>query len=101
MELGSRRELDSPLLQLFLSSCFPDIVFEILLRTAFETAISKVPKLLRTGGGPHLFNIVILLVADGLFGLCETERADELFTSSPPPPPPSPPHPQQHVYLLT
>ena len=52
VEQQIERELDSPLLQLFLNSCFPDTVFVTLLRTAVETAISKVPKLLRTGGVP-------------------------------------------------
>ena len=32
-------------------------------------------------------------MADGLFGLCGSERADELFTCPPPPPPPTPPSP--------
>ena len=35
---------------LFLNSCHPDIAFVTLLRTADETAISEVRKLLRTGG---------------------------------------------------
>ena len=52
VEQQIERELDSPLLQLFLNSCFPDTVFVTLLCTAVETAISKVPKLLRTGGVP-------------------------------------------------
>ena len=44
------RELDNPLLQLFLNSCFSDIV--TLLHTAVETAISEVHKLLGTVGVP-------------------------------------------------
>ena len=28
--------------------------------------------------GPHLLNVVVLAVADGLFGLCGSERRDEL-----------------------
>ena len=32
------------------NSCFSDTVFVTLLRTAIETAISEVHKLLRTGG---------------------------------------------------
>ena len=43
------RKLDYLLLQLFLNSCATDIVFVSLLRTAVETAISGVLKLLRTG----------------------------------------------------
>ena len=43
------------------------VVSDFLLRTAVETAISGVHKLLRTGGvRPHLLNIVVLAVADGL-----------------------------------
>ena len=34
MELGPHRELDNPLFQLFLNSCFADTVFVTLLRTA-------------------------------------------------------------------
>ena len=52
VELGSHRELDNPLLQLFLNSCFLDTVFVTLLRTAVETAVSKAHKLLHTGGVP-------------------------------------------------
>ena len=29
--------------------------------------------------GPHLLNIVVLVVADGLFGHCRLERLDKLF----------------------
>ena len=50
VELGSHRELDNPLLQLFLSSCFSDTVLVTLFRTAVETAVSEVHKLLCTGG---------------------------------------------------
>ena len=71
VELGSDKELDSPLLQVFISSCFSDTVFVALLRSAVETAISEVYELLGSGGvDPHLLNIVVLAVADGLFGLC-------------------------------
>ena len=73
MELDSPRELDNPLLQLFLDSCFLDVVFVTLFRTAVETAISEVD------------NFVVLAVADGL---CGSESADELFILPPPPPPP-------------
>ena len=57
MELGSHRELDNPLLQLFLNSCFSNIM--ILLRRAVETAISGVHKLLRTGGVPTSLTLLI------------------------------------------
>ena len=33
--------------------------------------------------GSHLLNTVVLAVADGLFGLCGSERLDELFISTP------------------
>ena len=36
----------------------------------------------------HLLNIVLLAVAGGLFGLCGSERADELLIGTRPPPPP-------------
>ena len=58
--------------ELFLNCCISDTVFVTLLRTALETAISEVHRLLRTGGVRlHLLNIVVLAVAIGLFGLCE------------------------------
>ena len=46
------RKVESLLLQLFLNSCATDIVFVTLLRTAVETVISEVHKLLRTGEVP-------------------------------------------------
>ena len=57
MELGSHRELDNPLLELFLNSCFSNIM--ILLRTAVETAVSGVHKLLGTGGVPTSLTVLI------------------------------------------
>ena len=82
VELGSHRELDNPLLQLFLNSCFSDIV--TLHRTAVETAISEIRKLLRTGEVPtYLALFFWRWLHDGLFGLCGSESADELFISSP------------------
>ena len=58
-----------------------------LLCTAVETAISEVHRLLSTGAVPNFLpSVVVLVVADGLFGLCGSERADELFISSRPPP---------------
>ena len=38
--------------ELLLNSCFSDTVFVTLFRTAVETAINEVHKLLRTGGVP-------------------------------------------------
>ena len=46
------RKLDYPLLQLFLNSSATDIVFVTRLRTAFETAIRRVHKLLHTSEVP-------------------------------------------------
>ena len=40
--------------------------------------------------GPHLLNVVVLAVADGLFGLYGSECADELFISTQPLPFPRP-----------
>ena len=75
--------------KLFLNSCFSDTVFVTLLRTAAETAISEVHKLLHRRG-PHLLNVVVLAVADGLFGLHGSECRDELFIGTLPPPFPRP-----------
>ena len=49
---GGLRKLDNLLLQLFLNSSATDIVLVTLLRTAVETAISEVHKLLRNGKAP-------------------------------------------------
>ena len=65
-----------------------DTVFVTLLHAAVETFISEVHKLLRFWRGPHHFNIVVvLLMAACIFGLCVSERADELLSHSPPPSP--------------
>ena len=86
VELGCHREWDHPLLHLFLNSCFSDIVFVALLRTALETAISEVRKLLNSHWrGPYLLNIVVLVAADGLFGLCGSERLGRAIHRYPPP----------------
>ena len=96
--------------ELFLNGCFSDTVFVTLFRTAVETAVNKVHKLLRTGGEvPHLLGVVFLLVADGLFSLNGSERLDELFISTLSYPPPFFPslvslivsvNVKHHVYLL-
>ena len=41
-----------------LNSCFSDIVFVTLLRTAVETTVSEVHKLLRTGGVPTSLTVL-------------------------------------------
>ena len=56
--------------ELFLNSCLSGTGFLTLFRTAVETAISKVHKLLGTGGVPTSLTLpAVLAVADGLFGL--------------------------------
>ena len=63
-------KLDNPLLQLFLTSCFTDMVFVTLLRTAAETAISEgSTQVASRWRSPHLLNIAVLEVVVGLFGL--------------------------------
>ena len=53
VEPGCLRELDSPLLQLLLNSCFSDIAFVTLIRTTVETTITGVhTKLFCTGEVP-------------------------------------------------
>ena len=88
-------KLDNLLLQLFLSSCSTDITFVTVLRTAVEAAISEVHQVASHWRGPHLLNTVVLVMDDGLFGLCESGHADELFTCRLPPPPPPPPVPNK------
>ena len=67
-QLGSHSRMDCLAAELFLSSCFSDTVFMTLLRTAVETATMRctVPLHWR---GPHLPSIIVLALADGLFGL--------------------------------
>ena len=87
------REVDCLAAELFLNSCFSDTAFVPLFCTAVETAISEGHESLHTGRVPtDLLNIVVLVVADGLSGLCRSERLDELFLSTRPDPtlPPSP-----------
>ena len=60
MELDRHRELENPLLQLFLNSCCSDTVFVTLLRIAVETAIIGVHKLLRTDGVPTSLTLLFL-----------------------------------------
>ena len=83
MELGSHSWMDCLAAELVLSSRFSNTVFVTLFRTAVGTAICEVYPLLRHSG-PHRLNIVVLAVADGLFGLHGSERRYELFM------PPSP-----------
>ena len=52
VELGSHSWMDCLAAELFLNSHFSDTVFVTLLRTAAETAVSGVHKLLGTGGVP-------------------------------------------------
>ena len=52
VELGSYSQMVCLTIELFLNSCFLDMSFLRVLCTAGETAISEVPKLLRTGGVP-------------------------------------------------
>ena len=88
VELGCHRELTDLLLQvstvasgtLSLSICFAQFV---------ETAISEAHKVAWHWRGPHLLNIAVLAMADGLFGLYRSERADALKVSPLHPPPPA------------
>ena len=84
MELGSHREMDSPLLQLLFGHCLRDFFF-FFVHTGVEIAIGEVRKLLRIGGVGTL-TFVVLAVAGGLFGLYGSERADELVMSPLTPP---------------
>ena len=84
----------------------PDFVFVTLFRTAVERASYGVHKLLRTGEVPTTLTSIVLVLADGLFGLCRSERLGQAIHryhwDTPPPPlprpltqvkPPTPPHP--------
>ena len=91
--LSSRLQLP---IRLLFGHCLRD--FSLLRRRiTVETTVSEVlTQVALHRRGPHLLNTVFFLaLADGLFGLCGSERADELFTPPPPPvsPPPSPPPP--------
>ena len=73
VELGSHSQLDSPLLQLSTAGC-RDSVLVTLFRTAVQKTSCEVDKLLRKSGVPTSLTATGLLVADGLFGLCGSER---------------------------
>ena len=81
LEPGSPSWMDCLAAELFLISRFSDTVFVTLFRTAAETAISGVHKLLRNAGlnYPHVLSIVVLTVAGCLFGLHGSERRHELL----------------------
>ena len=81
MELDSHSELE-----LQVSTADPlDFVFVTLFRTAVERANCRVHKLLRTS-----LTLIVLAVADGLFGLYGLEHRDKLFIGPLPPPVPCP-----------
>ena len=87
MELGCHRELDNLLLQVStVASGTPSL--SICFAQFDETTISEAHKVALHWQGPHLLNIVVLAVADALFGLYRSERADALFRSLPSTPPP-------------
>ena len=91
VELDSHSRILCLAAKLFLNSCFSGTVFVTLLRAAVETAVRAVHKLLNSHWrSPHLFNIVILTLAGGQFGLDGSECPYELFVSSTSPPFPRP-----------
>ena len=55
-----------------------------LFRSAVETAVSRVRKLLGTGGVPISLTLFVLAMAHGLIGLYGPERTDELFIGTRP-----------------
>ena len=67
--------MDCLAVELFLDSCFSNTVFGTLLRTAVETAINGIHKLVRTS-----LTLLFWQLADGLFGLSRSELWDELLT---------------------
>ena len=81
-----RSRVDCFVAELFLNSCFPD--------TAVQTAVSWVHALLGTGGVPTSSTSLFWRWLTGLFGLCGSERRDELLmgTRSSPFPVPNKPY---------
>ena len=86
---NQKREVELDGLSLQVPTADPyETVFVTLFRTAVERASCGLDKsFIRTGEVPHLLNIAVLAVADGLFGLYGSERRDELFTGTRPPTP--------------
>ena len=82
----SWRELDNPLLQLFLNTCFSDVV--TLLRTAVETAVSEIRKLLGTGGVPTSLALFFWRWLTVSWSLWVGARGRVIEISLPPLPPP-------------
>ena len=75
----------------------PDFVFVTLFRTAVERASYGVHKLLRTGEVPTTLTSIVLVLADGLFGLCRSERLGQAIHRYHWDPPPSFPRPLTQV----
>ena len=73
MELDSHSELDNPLLYVPTAGC-PDSCLLLLFRSAIERTNCGVHKPLRTDGLPTTLTSIVLVVADGFFGLCVSER---------------------------
>ena len=86
MELDSHSWMDCLAAESSRNSCFSDTVFVTLLRTAVETAISGVHKLLRTGGVPTSLTLIVVLAVSSLF----TDRSARTSYSSLPDPSPLP-----------
>ena len=90
VELSCHSGMDGFAAELFLNSRFSDTVFVTLLRTAVETAISEVHKLLNSHWrGSHLLDVGVLAVVGGLFGLYWSELLGALLLGSRPPLSPS------------
>ena len=68
VELVSHSELDNPLLHVSTAGC-PDSCLLLLFRTGIERTSCGVHKPLRTGGLPTTLTSIVLVVADGFFGL--------------------------------
>ena len=89
MKLGSHRELDNSLLQLFLNSCFSDTVFVTLFRTAVERALSEVHKLFYNGEIPTSWTLLFWrwLVVSSVFTGRNAQTSYSLVSPSPTPSP--------------
>ena len=84
--LGSNSWLVCLAAELFLNSCFSDTVYLWLCSAQLlKQQLAKYTSCFALAGS-HLLNTVVLAVADGLFGLCGSERLDELFISTRSPP---------------
>ena len=78
------RQLNNPLLHIS-TATFRTLPLWLCATQLLKQQLAKY-KVVSHRRGPHLLDIVVLVVTDGLFSLCRSKRLDDLFISYPTPP---------------